>query len=728
MRHGSGVCLRAMFVLAASVLAFASRASAQPLPVVLEMTGGGDNRWESIQLDLGGLHVTQQVPLAIGVVPCRQSSPPGSGCLDDGSLHSTFQLWTSNHPTVIEVGQQGRDNSEALGTLTAVQQRALIEEGMNALLGWGLGNDEPLFFTPARGSSNPDTTAIVADLGFHTFSQATGGCPTGGTGLDKVCTSVPLCERTPLGARVTGPDCVLRSFSDLATEIETRAADGVVFVTFSPQDLSISTANQAIDPAKRTAYETLIAAFADAEANGRFDVRTFDTHYRLTRGLPLPTPEATPRPTPTPKTPTNLPVVFSEDDPEDGTWESATVRVHDLFISEGVPRTQETVACGAPSPIDGSQCINTTFHEIYAGWIAAHPDLIEIGHHGLTHDEVLTSMTREQQKDFISRGLAEMSTWGLPGGRPFTFAAPFSAINADTVSVLEELGYHVYVKNAGSCAQSTVMDPFCDSVSLCELSPSGSRVSGPDCVLKAPEALIHEINARGGEGRMFINFHVQDFYLPDLVTLDESKFDALAAILQAFRDEEIAGHYDLMTMETFYRQKRGLPTPVPGATVTPTPPGPSATPTSPIATPTNPVATPTSPIATPTNPIATPTGAIPTPTKTTAPSTPTPPASSSTPTRTPRWGGGGGVPTSTPGTVPTSTPGIGQTPQPTPTISSATPTRTPRVRRTRGPRIRRPTRTPSTVATPTPPTGTTPGASTPTPASTRTPRWGGGIL
>ena len=426
MRHDSCVRARAGGVLAALVLSLASRAVAQPLPVVLEMNGGGDDRWESIQLAIGGLHVDNQLPLAIAVVPCTQASPPGNGCDDDGSLHSTFQLWTSQHPTIIEVGQQGRDNTEMLGNLGPVQQRALIEEGLAALLGWGLGNDEPMFFTPPRSSATSETIAIVEDLGFRSFGQVAGTCATGGNDIDKLCNSVSLCQRNATGGRVSGPACVLRSFDDLATEIEARAAEGVLLVSYSPQDLSVSTSDISIDPAKRTAYEALLAAFADAEAEGRFELRTFDTHYRLTRGLPLPTPESTPRPTPTPITPTNLPVVFSEDDPEDGTWEAATLRVHEAFISELVPRVQQTVACGAPSPTDGSACINTDFHLIYADWVRANPGLVEIGHHGLTHDEVLTNLNRDQQLDFISRGLAEMETWGLPD-RPYTFAAPFSA-------------------------------------------------------------------------------------------------------------------------------------------------------------------------------------------------------------------------------------------------------------------------------------------------------------
>jgi hypothetical protein len=56
-------------------------------------------------------------------------------------------------------------------------------------------------------------------------------------------------------------------------------------------------------------------------------------------------------------------------------------------------------------------------------------------------------------------------------------------------------------------------------------------------------------------------------------------------VLQAFRDREIAGTYDLMTVDTHYRLLRGVATPGPGATPTPTGPIPTATPAPPPPTP-----------------------------------------------------------------------------------------------------------------------------------------------
>lgn len=556
------------------VTALAALAPAQPLPVVLEMGGGGDTRWEAIQLELGDLHVARQIPLSIGVIPCRQDGGSTS-CPDDGSLHPTFRRWTHDHPRIIEVGQHGRNNTESLATLSLAEQQALIESGLDALLRWQLANGEPLFFIPALSSSNADTMTALENLGFQTFAPITGSCPRTSP-MDRFCGTVSLCRPSASGARVYGPACVVKTFSELAAEIDARAAQDAVAVAFFPQDLSVSTSNQAMSASKRTAYQALLDGFAGAEASGRYDLRTFDTHYRVTRGLPLPDPQPTPTPLPTAAVPPpeNLPVVFTEDDPEDGTWESATIAVHDLFIEERVPLVQQTVPCGAPSPTDGSACVNTGLHRLYGDWVRANPDLFEVSQHGVTHDEVLDTLPRAEQRARIERGLQEMMTWGLPE-RPWTFAPPFSSLDADTVSVLEELGFHTYEKNAGSCPPSAIMTGWCDSVPMCRIV-DGFRPSGPSCVFRSPAELIDEVNRRALTlDRVFLNFHVQDVYLGDLRTIDPAKIDALRAILRAFRDAEVAGYYDLMTMETYWKRENGLPTPGPGPLPTPTPPPPS---------------------------------------------------------------------------------------------------------------------------------------------------------
>jgi hypothetical protein len=68
-----------------------------------------------------------------------------------------------------------------------------------------------------------------------------------------------------------------------------------------------------------------------------------------------------------------------------------------------------------------------------------------------------------------------MQSWGLPQGRPFAFAPPFASENADTISVLQQLGYHTSIRNSGDCLSSASMDNFCKSVSLCARMRAATR-------------------------------------------------------------------------------------------------------------------------------------------------------------------------------------------------------------------------------------------------------------
>src|SRR5207249_6776510 len=231
--------------------------------------------------------------------------------------------------------------------------------------------------------------------------------------------------------------------------------------------------------------------------------------------------------------PQGLPVVFENDDARDGLYESATDALAQTHVQENVPLAQLTVACGRGSTLSPYSCVNSTgFHSRYKDWIAQHPGLIEIGHHGITHVEQLGTMTFSQQLDLISKSLQEMQTWGLPQGRPFAFAPPFSSENASTISVLQQLGYHTSILNSGDCLPSSSMDNFCESVSLCARDASGGRVQGPRCVLLPAQTLIEQLNARQFDGKAFLVYHVQDFLLSDLTTVDQQKIGQLHTILQ----------------------------------------------------------------------------------------------------------------------------------------------------------------------------------------------------
>ena len=285
-----------------------------------------------------------------------------------------------------------------------------------------------------------------------------------------------------------------------------------------------------------------------------------------------------------------LPVTFEFDDPRDGLYEAATSALRDLHVQERVPVTIQAVPCGIGSTLEPYQCVNNTgFRFNFGNWARANPDLIDIGQHGNNHNEQLATMTRAQQLDILQRGLAEMQTWGLPDGRPFSMAAPFASSNADTVSVTAELGFHTSVTNSGSCFPNPTLDVYCESVPVCQRNAQGGRVTGPSCVVRSSADILAEVDSKASEGKVFVVYHPQDMTFADLVTVDPAKISAFRAVLQAFRQREIAGVYDLMTLETHYRVINGLPTPGPGPSVTPTAPpatatytptsGPSPTPT-----------------------------------------------------------------------------------------------------------------------------------------------------
>jgi hypothetical protein len=215
-----------------------------------------------------------------------------------------------------------------------------------------------------------------------------------------------------------------------------------------------------------------------------------------------------------------LPVTFQIDDPRDGLYEAASIALRDLHVAEQVPVTFQVVPCGIGSRLSPYQCVNSSgFHRNWGDWMRANPDLVDVGQHGNNHTEILADLSRAQQLELLLLGLEEMATWGMPPGswslsRPLSFAAPFASSNADTISALEELAFHASVKNSGTCFGSSTLDVYCNSVPLCELNPQGGRVSGPSCVIKPPETLIQQVNARAGEGKVFINYHAQTSSVP----------------------------------------------------------------------------------------------------------------------------------------------------------------------------------------------------------------------
>jgi hypothetical protein len=83
-------------------------------------------------------------------------------------------------------------------------------------------------------------------------------------------------------------------------------------------------------------------------------------------------------------------------------------------------------------------------------------------------------------------------------------------------------------------------------------------------VLLPAATLIAQVNERQYDGKVFVVYHSQDFLKSDLVTVDAAKISAFAAILQAFKNEQAAGRYRLMTFGG-YHDAPPLPTPTPGA-------------------------------------------------------------------------------------------------------------------------------------------------------------------
>ena len=273
----------------------------------------------------------------------------------------------------------------------------------------------------------------------------------------------------------------------------------------------------------------------------------------------VPTP--TVRPAPTPQ---SLAVIFESDDARDGLYESATDAVAQTHFARRVPLSQLTVPCGPGSTLSPYKCVTTTYHQRYAGWITQNPGMFEVGQHGITHAEQLGTMAAATQLDLITRGLQEMQGWSLPGGGPVTFAPPFASANADTISALEQLGFDTSIRDSDTCLPSSSMISFCESIALCARDANGNRVAGPSCVLLPASTLISQVNERQYDGKVFVVYHSQDFLLGDLVTVDQSKMTAFNQILQAFKNEEAAGRYRLMTFRG-YHDAPPLPTPTPGA-------------------------------------------------------------------------------------------------------------------------------------------------------------------
>ncbi|MGH7858552.1 MAG: hypothetical protein ACREQY_14610, partial [Candidatus Binatia bacterium] len=259
-------------------------------------------------------------------------------------------------------------------------------------------------------------------------------------------------------------------------------------------------------------------------------------------------------------------VVFVADDAQDNNWENVTTAAFETHMDEGVPLSLGVIPCahGSTTSADGTvNCLDDTtepFHENYPAWIRENPRMFEVVHHGTTHDtnERLENFSREKQLEIVSTGLDRMASWGLPGGLPFVFSVPFASANADTVSVAEELAYRGFMKASQTFAlRSDEIEIFVHPVLVCELDDDGVPVDGAECVFRSPEDLVAAVNQHAADledndhnGVVAVLYHVQDLLISNVdgaEEVDPQKVLDLREMLQAFRAEEDAGRFDLMT-------------------------------------------------------------------------------------------------------------------------------------------------------------------------------------
>jgi hypothetical protein len=268
----------------AVVLLWLGRAEPAALPVAFVSDDAQDGvaAFESATTRVVELHLSERVPLVLGVIPCGAGSTP-ENCTN-GTFHLRYRDWQTAAPGLLEMAQHGLTHKEHLAEEPLPVQLAYVARGLAEMMSWGLPGVRPYTFSAPWASANADTVLALEALGFHALAKDSGDCYPSPV-LDVFCFSVPLCQLDSGGNRVDGPSCVFRSPDEVVRAVEARRSEGRVFIGYHVQDVLLSW-NGPVGATKLAELKAILDRFRAEAAAGRFRLVTMEQYWqRRTAGL-----------------------------------------------------------------------------------------------------------------------------------------------------------------------------------------------------------------------------------------------------------------------------------------------------------------------------------------------------------------------------------------------------------------------------------------------------------
>ena len=233
------------------------------------------------------------------------------------------------------------------------------------------------------------------------------------------------------------------------------------------------------------------------------------------------------------------PVLFATDDFQMWWLTGIQDSLVQVYVDNNIPVTLGVIPAGITEPWGEGERFSSAIQE----W-DSHPN-IEVAQHGYDHEVYLEGMSYSAQYNDIKKGDDLLMSIGV---YPTSFIPPFGSADANTVKVLNALGFHtLYNPVEMSPTQDDDLLIIQDQIIL---TRDGDE--GPDSVYKTYSTLKSEIDQKLNQyGVALVLFHMQDFNkgTDNSPVFDTSKANQIVNYANQLENDG----YTLMTVEQYYQ-------------------------------------------------------------------------------------------------------------------------------------------------------------------------------
>ncbi|MCX6747189.1 MAG: MopE-related protein [Candidatus Pacearchaeota archaeon] len=216
---------------------------------------------ENIQESIVQIHINNNIPVTLGVIPEGITDPWGAG----DRIIERIKRWDSY--SFIEVAQHGYDHIPEFAGMSYSSQYADIKKGNDLMKSIGIS---PASFIPPFGSADLNTINVLIALGFHTLYNPVEMSPTSSNNLLIIQDQLILCRDGD-----EGKDCVYKDYNTIKSEIDQKIqTDGVALVLYHMQDFDTGNGNVNTNKANQ------IVNYANQLKQDGYTLMTVEQYYQ----------------------------------------------------------------------------------------------------------------------------------------------------------------------------------------------------------------------------------------------------------------------------------------------------------------------------------------------------------------------------------------------------------------------------------------------------------------